>query len=137
MDLVRESNFKLGLELLDGLLNDAIGHSVLWNSFFLSLRTWHINDLQLWDFNVLGHLVDCLNDDGLLCFKCVDGVLNVCSQHAVSYLASECQASQWFFSASEIAGFEMICLQRTLLNPVLRENLGGLNQFLHSLRNWC
>ena len=36
-----------------------------------------LNDLQLWDFNVLGHLVDCLIDDGLLCFNCVDGVLNM------------------------------------------------------------
>ena len=61
MDLVRVSNFKLGLELLDGLLNDA----------------WHINDLQLWNLNVLGHLVDFLIDDGLLCFNRVDDVLDM------------------------------------------------------------
>ena len=48
-----------------------------------------LNDLQLWDLNVLGHLVDLLIDDGLLslhsllddfvhlCFNCVDDVLNM------------------------------------------------------------
>ena len=28
-------------------------------------------------------------------------------------------------------------VHRTLLNPVLRENLGGLCQFLHNRQNWC
>ena len=49
MDFVRVSSFKLGLEFLDTLLLNVFRG---FNGF--------LNDLQLWDFNVLGHLIDCL-----------------------------------------------------------------------------
>ena len=38
------------------------------------------NDLQLWDFNVLGHLIDCLIDDGLLLQLCQRRAERLCSQ---------------------------------------------------------
>ena len=37
-----------------------------------------LNDLQLWDFNVLGHWVDFLLGDGFLSTHCFDSVLNMC-----------------------------------------------------------
>ena len=118
------SNFKFGPEFLDTLLLNVFRG---FNGF--------LNDLQLWDVNVLGHLVDCLNYDGRLCFNCVDDVLSMCVHNMLClFFCPSNRHLNGLFSKRN----SRVCndlSHRTLLNPVLRESLGGLNQFLHSLRN--
>ena len=149
--------------MLSGFLNDlqlwtlnCLLHDLhLWSfhglldHVHLSLRNnGHVRNLiqEQCNLDVLGYLVDLLLDDGFLhCllddfmplhFGCIDNVLNV-RVHALLRLSLRLNHKYLndLLSERNSRGFDGL-LHRTLLNPVPRENLGGLRQFLHKLRNW-
>ena len=108
----------LQLGNLCGLLNHLVHVS-------LSLRhdrdvNGLVHELQRWNLDPLGLLVDFLLDDVFLHFDCVDDVLNA---HVHTLL-------RLFFRL----GFNDLSSE-TQLNPVLGGSLEELCRFLHILRN--
>ena len=97
---------------------------------------------------MLGHLADFLIDDGLLSvlclfdefgplhFNCVDDVLNVRVDNMLClFFRPNDRHLNGLFNEWNSRIFDGL-LHNTLLNPVLRENLGDLCQFFQSLRDW-
>ena len=75
--------------------------------------------------------------DGFPSTHCFDSVLNMCVHDMLClFLRPSDRHLNSLFSDRN----SKVCnglLHRTLLNPVLRESLGGLCQFLHNGQNWC
>ena len=72
----------MSLTLMNGNGGTSTVFRTVWAHGYVSLHTnEHVSNpaqaLQLSNLNVLGHLVDFLIDDGLLCFNRVDDVLNM------------------------------------------------------------
>merc|ERR1712135_57806 len=125
------------LNLLDGRHLPLHDHRHIHNS---------VDVLNLWNLDVLGHLVDLLLDDGFLSLHGLlddSGLLHfdrvhdlLCDFRDLDDLLLRLDFGHLddLLSERNSRGFDDL-LHNTLLNPVLGENLKDLHQFLHHLRH--